>query len=165
MKSLQQRRKALLGMLEPCRKLLERAYAPYSGIQVAAVILWGDQKQASLGCNVENASYGLTICAERAAIVRAVADGMQPQEAWGLVLTARKQGKQLKIYPCGACLQVLQEFAAPEFLLLLDHPEPRFLSLRDLLPSPWECRLMDRRAEEAPRAESASGDRDPSSPP
>lgn len=80
------------------------AYCPYSHYPVGAAVLTGDGS-VSTGCNVENASYGLTICAERSAIFRAVADG-----AKAIVALALHTPTPKPVAPCGACLQVIAEF-------------------------------------------------------
>ena len=88
---------------------LEQAYAPYSGFRVGAALLT-DSGETCTGCNVENASYGLTICAERAAISAAVSAGHQKFGAIAIVADSASSTP----YPCGACRQVLAEFAAAD---------------------------------------------------
>jgi cytidine deaminase len=85
----------------------DRAYAPYSDFRVGAAVSTRDGSVIS-GGNVENASYGLTICAERAAIFRALAEG---HDEFAAVAVA---GPAQTVSPCGACRQVLAEFLAPE---------------------------------------------------
>jgi cytidine deaminase len=80
------------------------AYCPYSGFPVGAAVLASDGSIAS-GCNIENASYGLTLCAERNAIFRAVADGAKSIVAL-VVYTPTPE----PVAPCGACRQVIAEF-------------------------------------------------------
>lgn len=106
-----------------------QAYAPYSKFLVGAAVLI-PQGKIFTGCNVENASYGLTICAERAAIFSAVASGFRQ---FSLLAIATTGGTP----PCGACRQVLAEFAPdlPVLLVDADQPDqPRTASLLDLLP-------------------------------
>ncbi len=82
----------------------ENAYAPYSGFKVGAALL---TKAGTVygGCNIENASYGLTVCAERTAVYKAVSEGERVFQAIAVI-----GGEQTYAYPCGACLQVLREF-------------------------------------------------------
>lgn len=106
------------------------AYAPYSKFAVGAALLTNGGSIIA-GVNVENASYGMTICAERSAVFAAVSQGMRD---FGAIAIATAGGQA----PCGACRQVLAEFA-PDLLVLLvdaDHPEqtPRRLRLSELLP-------------------------------
>jgi cytidine deaminase len=107
----------------------EKAYARYSNFLVGAAILATDGRIYT-GCNVENASYGLTICAERAAVFNAVAAG---QRQFELLAIATAGGAS----PCGACRQVLAEFAPELPILLVDVNRPKAVvevSLKDLLP-------------------------------
>lgn len=107
----------------------DRAYCPYSGFAVGAAVRSRDG-QVYQGCNVENASYGLTNCAERVAVQNAVVGGAAAIEAIAVAAPGRAT-------PCGACRQVLVEFGPAMRLLLVDPSEPELageLSLADLLP-------------------------------
>jgi cytidine deaminase len=84
----------------------EQAYAPYSGFRVGAALLFADGSMVT-GSNVENASYGLSLCAESAAVARAMNDGMRG----GLVAVAVAGGTGPTVTPCGRCRQVLNELA------------------------------------------------------
>jgi cytidine deaminase len=120
------------------RSVRENSYSPYSRFRVGAAVLSRDGRIFS-GCNVENASYGLTICAERSALCQATAAGCRDIIAVCISL----EGTPL---PCGACRQCICEFN-PKTLLLLDNalnpPDiaPEQLSLELLLPRPF---LLDR---------------------
>ena len=111
------------------REAAKRAYAPYSSFAVGAAVL-GESGAIHAGANVENASYGLSICAERNAIFRAVADGERTVRAVCLYTPTT-----LPSAPCGACRQVIFEFG-PEALIVCctDDEADRRYALRDLLP-------------------------------
>lgn len=96
------------------RASLEHAYAPYSNFPVGAAVL-DDLGRIFTGVNVENASYGLTICAERVAIFSAIAHGARSIKA---VAVAAKN--QPAVVPCGACRQVIAEFCDPSVKILSD---------------------------------------------
>jgi cytidine deaminase len=92
------------------------AYAPYSNYKVGAAALCADDS-VSTGCNVENASYGLSICAERVAVVSAVAEGKGSFDALAIVVQSGSGTAETEQMPspCGACRQFLSEFCGPEF--------------------------------------------------
>ena len=116
-------------MTEVARAMSLRAYCPYSRFRVGAAILTSDGAITG-GCNVENASYGLTICAERNAIFRAVGEGRSRVVAV-VVYTPTPQPTA----PCGACRQVIHEFGPhAEILGVCDGPETLRKPLSDLLP-------------------------------
>lgn len=107
----------------------EHAYAPYSQYAVGAAVLTESGEFFS-GCNIENASYGLTVCAERTAVAGAVAAGQRRFVALAVATINRAT-------PCGACRQVLGEFADELPVLLVDAADPRQvteLTLSALLP-------------------------------
>ena len=107
----------------------EYAYAPYSGYQVGAAVLTADGRVFS-GCNIENSSYGLTVCAERVALLKAVSEGFRKFTTLAVV----GPGDDYCL-PCGACLQVMAEFA-PSLRILTADSTGRFRSrtLPELLP-------------------------------
>jgi len=91
-------------LISEARKAARKAYSPFSKVEVGAAILASDGRMFS-GCNVENSSYGLSICAERTAAVKAVSSGARSFEAVAVV--SNLEGLT---YPCGACRQFLSEF-------------------------------------------------------
>lgn len=114
-------------------KAMQKAYAPYSRYKVGAVLLTGDGKLFS-GCNIENASYGLTLCAERVAIFKAISE--RQRNFLKLVVVADDNKIPM---PCGACLQVIAEFAPKITLVLVNkRGEFREYKLSDLLPHPFK---------------------------
>ncbi len=107
----------------------KQAYCPYSNFPVGAALLAADGRVFS-GCNVENASYGLTMCAERVALFKAVSEG-----AWKFSAIAIACGEGA-CAPCGACRQVLYEFA-PDLLVIMTDGEGKSrkrVKLSELLP-------------------------------
>ncbi|HUW63322.1 MAG TPA: cytidine deaminase [Spirochaetia bacterium] len=118
---------ALEKLINAAEGARERAYAPYSGFKVGAALATTEGRVYS-GCNVENASFGLTVCAERVALFKAVSAGERDFAVLALVATSDD------ICPCGACLQVLAEFA-PRLKLVLPSPGGyRETTLEELLP-------------------------------
>lgn len=95
-----------LQLVALAREARESAYAPYSRFPVGAALL-GRSGRVYTGCNVENAAYPLTTCAERTAVTKAVSEGEQAFEAIAVVTSTGAT-------PCGACRQILREFAGPE---------------------------------------------------
>ena len=109
------------------------AYAPYSNFAVGAALLTSTDALTT-GLNVENASYGLSICAERAAVFAAVAAGHRDFAALAIATSGGAS-------PCGACLQVLAEFCKDLPILLIDADNPhavKEVSLAELLPGRFE---------------------------
>jgi len=95
----------LLAMMAAAMDWRGKAYAPYSNFRVGAAVMGGSGK-VHMGCNVENASYGLTVCAERVAIWKAISDGETKLRAVVIAVEDEQMPR-----PCGACLQVMTEFA------------------------------------------------------
>ena len=114
-------------LIDLAREVRKKAYAPYSHYKVGAALL-GKSGTVYTGCNVENASYSHTVCAERAAVLKAVSEGETEFEA--LALVTRNGGS-----PCGACRQVLSEFAPQLTVYIADKDgEYRTTTLAQLLP-------------------------------
>lgn len=114
---------------------MERAYAPYSGFQVGAALLASDGTVYQ-GCNIENAAYTPTNCAERTAFFKAVSEGVR---TFAAICIVGGKGGVLTEYtaPCGVCRQVMMEFCNPEtFRVILAKSESdcRTFLLKDLLP-------------------------------
>ena len=114
------------------RSARDRAYAPYSRFNVGAALQTESGKIFS-GCNVENTSYGATICAERTAVVSAVASGHTQIKKIAIVGDLNGQ----EVPPCGVCLQVLSEFCEPDAEVILGTPKKigTVYKLVDLLPA------------------------------
>ena len=115
-------------LAEVANEARQAAYAPYSGYHVGAAALGGTGRIYS-GCNVENSSYGLSVCAERVAILKAISEGEREIAA---LAVATENGAT----PCGACRQVLHEFG-PTARILLSGADGTLteLTLDDLLPN------------------------------
>ena len=118
-------------LLAAARKALQHAYARYSNFRVGAAVLT-EQGEIFLGCNVENASYGLTICAERAAIFTAVQETSAPKLAIRAVAVVN--GDELPCSPCGACRQVIFEFGENAIVIFKGQKGYQQLPISDLLP-------------------------------
>jgi cytidine deaminase len=117
-------------------KARTRAYVPYSHYKVGAALL-GKSGNIYLGCNVENASYGHTVCAERTAVLKAVSEGEREFEA--IAVVTRNGGS-----PCGACRQVLAEFAPELVVYIADkNGEYRQTTLSTLLPDSFTPKHLE----------------------
>jgi cytidine deaminase len=116
-------------LLDQARRAREHAYAPYSRFMVGAAVLTATGEIYS-GCNIENASLGATICAERVAIFRAVAAGCRDVTALAVIADTPEP-----VAPCGLCRQVLAEFN-PDCLVLMANTagRTRLANLKELLP-------------------------------
>jgi cytidine deaminase len=123
------------------QKAAEAAYAPYSGFRVGAALL-AEDGTVFFGCNVENRSYGLTICAERSALVSAVSRGYRSFSA----LAIAAPDSEDPVGPCGACRQVLSEFMPPQARVRFGGRGPRRVdtTMGELLPHDSLHDLADR---------------------
>ena len=108
----------------------KNAYVPYSNFKVGAAVLTEDEKVYT-GCNIENASYGATNCAERTAIFKAVSEGHKTIKAIAIVGVQNDY-----TYPCGICRQVIAEFATEDTKIILGKNENEYLvkTLEEILP-------------------------------
>lgn len=126
-------------LLKVAATAARKAYAPYSNFKVGAALLCADG-EVFTGCNVENASYGLTNCAERTAVFSAIAAGRKDFVALAVVA----DGSSMP-YPCGACRQVLSEFCREEFSVYVANVDAlddyEVVCLAALLPNSFK--LMD----------------------
>ena len=123
-------KKEILSYIDEVNLLLKRAYVPYSKFPVAALLIDNNGKKHK-GVNVENASFGLTLCAERNAITTAVTQGMKKIKL--LIVT----GNTLEpISPCGACRQVIREFSDKDTVIILANRDGKYkiTSIEELLP-------------------------------
>lgn len=119
--------------------MLDIAYVPYSKFPVGAALLTNDG-EVFTGCNIENASFSLTNCAERTAIFKAVSEGVHDFSK--IVVTANSEGP---ISPCGACRQVIAEFCSPEMPVILTNRAgvTRETTVGELLPGAFTENDMD----------------------
>ena len=121
-------------LIRQAKKAMEFAYAPYSGYKVGAALLTKAGK-VYLGCNIENAAYGPTNCAERTAIFKAVSEG--EREFSCIAVVGGKDGVVEDVFPpCGICRQVMQEFCEPDFMIYMGRGDDSFEAVRleELLP-------------------------------
>ena len=159
-------------LVEKAAEAAKKSYAPYSKFHVGAALLvagkpagnppvadsLAGRRMIITGCNVENASFGLTICAERAALAAAVSAGFRRFEAIAVVTSGTwaspprlrqrlRRGENARgkaVVPCGACLQALAEFCKPDLLILAASAASpariKIFKLRDLLPYAFRFR-------------------------
>jgi cytidine deaminase len=125
-----------LELLEEAKKARLKAYTPYSNFKVGAALLTKSGK-VYLGCNIENATYTPTNCAERTAFFKAVSEGEREFEK--IAIVGAKDGEDANVIcsPCGVCRQVMMEFCDPkEFQIILANGENtcRVMTLEELLP-------------------------------
>lgn len=117
-------------LIERARLAQSQAYAPYSKFKVGAALLT-EEGEVYSGCNVENSSSGLTICAERVSLFKAISEGKRQFKT--VAIYAEKLA-----YPCGACLQALAEFSpGMEVYLASSKGELKRFNLKDLFPHPF----------------------------
>ena len=126
-------------MEESLKRLLKNSYSPYSGFKVASICLMKDGKSFG-GVNVENASYGATICAERNAITTAITN----EGAIGIDLVVVTSRCNPPAKPCAVCLQVMSEFIRPETPIVLANTMGVVENYKfsDLLPQPFDYEAL-----------------------
>jgi cytidine deaminase len=124
-------------LIAAARAAREHALARFSGFKVGAALLTADGTIIS-GCNIENATYGLTVCAERVAMFKALSEGHREFVAVAVIADTNEPTP-----PCGACRQILWEFGGDLEVFLANLTEPRgTYRLKDLLPLPFDARLL-----------------------
>lgn len=128
-------KKTIEKLIDTALAQLEFSYAPYSGFNVGAALLAKNQAVYT-GCNIENAAYTPTNCAERTAFFKAVSDGVRDFEAICIV-GGKNQKATGYTAPCGVCRQVMMEFCHPKtfkIILAIDRENYRVYTLEDMLP-------------------------------
>jgi len=116
-------------LIKEAEKARKKAYTPYSKFQVGAAVLCADGKIFT-GCNIENASFGLTVCAERVAIFKAISEGSTKFEAITVIGDTDKPCS-----PCGACRQVISEFGEDIPLIMANlKGDVKIKKIKELLP-------------------------------
>ena len=122
-------------LIQKAKEVRARAYAPYSNFLVGAALL-GYNGNIFTGCNVENASFGLTICAERGAVAKALSQGVKEFKKIAIIADSSSY-----CFPCGACRQVLYEFAPQlEVIAAKSDRDYEVVSLRSLLPQAFSLK-------------------------
>lgn len=125
------------GLIEAALRVRGKAHAPFSEFRVGAA-LEGDDGQIYTGCNVENATYGLTVCAERVAVFKAISEGARKFRRIAVVADT-----DALTPPCGACRQILWEFCGDiEVILSNLHGKTESLRLKDLFPRPFDASFL-----------------------
>ena len=129
-------------LIEAAESVRSNAYAPYSHFRVGAALKTKSGK-VYVGCNVENSSYGMTMCAERNAMFSAIASGERDFSA--LVIAADESRDGTLCPPCGACRQVLAEFCSPDMPITLVAGQKKAVHrLGDLLPLTFDKTFLDK---------------------
>ena len=124
-------------MINFAKEASEKAYSPYSGYKVGASLITKNGKIFT-GCNIENASFGATICAERVAIFKAISEGEKDFE----ILAVYVNDKNNIPSPCGICRQVMMEFSPNLKIILSNGYEYKIYNLDELLPYPFSKNFL-----------------------
>ena len=121
-------------LIEKAKTAMESSYCPYSKFKVGAAVLTESDNIYS-GCNIENASYGATVCAERTAVLKAISAGEKRIAKIAIV-----SGSETMPYPCGICLQVLSEFADGnlEIIIINNCEKTEKTLLKNLMPKTFK---------------------------
>ena len=129
-------------LIEQAEIAMERAYAPYSGFKVGAALLAKDGRVFQ-GCNIENAAYGPTNCAERTAIFKAVSEGCRDFAA--IAVVGGRDGVITGAFPpCGVCRQVMREFCGEDFTVYIGMAQGKYesVTLGELLPHSFSAEQL-----------------------
>ncbi|MFA5676713.1 MAG: cytidine deaminase [Christensenellales bacterium] len=124
-------------LIERAKEAMDKAYAPYSRFRVGAALLCGSGRIFS-GANIENASYGVTCCAERVALFKAVSEGETEFDAIAVV-----SGSKMPTYPCGVCRQALFEFSPKMKVIAAAEENYQITTLDALLPCAFSGKDME----------------------
>ncbi|MHA6483735.1 cytidine deaminase [Paenibacillus sp. strain BS8-2] len=133
-------------LLQEAYQAMQRAYVPYSNFQVGAALV-DRQGGIHYGCNVENAAYGPTNCAERTALFRAIADGKEAGEFKKIAVIGDTDGP---IAPCGICRQVMVELCAPDMPVIMGNlrGQWRIMTVAELLPGAFTPAALNKEEQE-----------------
>lgn len=127
-------------LLKIAKKARESAYAPYSDFCVGAALLCADG-EIYTGCNIENASFSPTCCAERTAIFKAVSNGKRKFSAIAIVGGKKDTENLSHCYPCGVCRQVISEFCGDDFLIITENDSrAESIEFGDILPKRFQIK-------------------------
>lgn len=127
-------------LMDMAKEAMKSAYAPYSHFSVGAAVET-DDGEVYCGCNIENSSYGATICAERTAISKAVSEGYRR-----ITRIAICDSNNSFAWPCGICRQVMSEFAVEDFYVILeDNGKISNFFLKELLPNSFSGKDMNKK--------------------
>ena len=127
-------------LMDMAKEAMKSAYAPYSHFSVGAAVET-DDGEVYCGCNIENSSYGATICAERTAISKAVSEGYRR-----ITRIAICDSNNSVAWPCGICRQVMSEFAVEDFYVILeDNGKLSNFFLKELLPNSFSGKDMNKK--------------------
>ncbi len=126
-------------LCEKAIEALKNCYSPYSNCKVGAALLCKNGKIYT-GCNIENASFSATICAERVAFLKALSEGEREFET--IAIAGQKQDNLTAFSPCGVCRQVMAEFCLPEFKIIVVADQDKFdeYTLHQLLPNSFNLK-------------------------
>ena len=124
-------------LIEIAEKAREQSYSPYSGYTVGAAVLCADG-EVFVGCNIENASYTPTCCAERVALFKAISEGKREFRAIAVSGSRRGERGEDRCYPCGVCRQVMSEFCSPQLDIIFY--DGSVTTLGELLPNSFKLK-------------------------